>query len=369
MAKSEGVEEGKDWSELPSELIHVIAKKLPDIVDFIHFRSVCKAWRSSAPVSDPPYQLPWFLELFERDYLHTTLRRRQQYYSVCSGEILTIPFTNRKLKLNNWIQRGVCGHYLAFADQNERTVSFFNPLTADLFSPPSPQLRWGICNLSTVWTGMDPIRNRTILVLNHDILLQIDFGGWALYNPHNNEWVEQKGFFKSSCYWQGMFFSTHAHGPTEVFDASTKQLLHTIPPPEDESLNSPDDSNDLARLLSESYLVLSSEMILRVLWFYDNEILETVEDSLFHIYRLVDYDRACGKPYWVRITDIGDQILFLEEMNGFSMTARPSTGFRQGCIYFIDPFDNTPYVHDLSAGTVESVPCPFNKCTWFLPGV
>nr|GMD95911.1 F-box protein SKIP23-like [Ipomoea batatas] len=38
-----------EWSELPRELIELIAKRLTSEIDFLRFRSVCSAWRSSLP--------------------------------------------------------------------------------------------------------------------------------------------------------------------------------------------------------------------------------------------------------------------------------------------------------------------------------
>ncbi|KAJ4752991.1 F-box family protein [Rhynchospora pubera] len=357
-------EEERNWSELPEDLIHLIAKKLPDLVDFIRFRAVCETWRSSAPLSDPPHQLPWLLELFKRKLCHRTLRRRQKYYSVSSGQTLTIPFTDGRPLLWSWIDGGAFSHYLAFNDV-DYIVSFLNPLTNDRFSLPAMTRPLHYGTPWMVWTGTDPIRDRCVVVVDRDRTLSNEIGGWCFYDPCNNEWVDQKGFFYASCYWKGKFFSTSPNQATEVFDAYSKELLHEIPPPEDEVLT--DKTDELAWRLRRSYLVVSSGVILRVSWFCGSK-RKAVEKSVFHISRL-DFETADGKPCWVRITDIGDQILFLQEMHGFSVTARSSTGFRQICIYFILPKKFTPYMYDILTGTVERVPCPFNRCTWFLPGL
>ncbi|XP_010550540.1 PREDICTED: putative F-box/kelch-repeat protein At5g24040 [Tarenaya hassleriana] len=38
-----------DWSELPQELLHLIAQRIDNCFDLIHFRSVCSTWRSHTP--------------------------------------------------------------------------------------------------------------------------------------------------------------------------------------------------------------------------------------------------------------------------------------------------------------------------------
>ncbi|KAJ4781286.1 F-box SKIP23-like protein (DUF295) [Rhynchospora pubera] len=414
-------EEKRDWSELPAELLHLIAQKLPDLVDLIRLRVVCTVWRSSAPLSDPPHQLPWLLEL---SHSISALRRKQRFYSLSSGETLTIPLKHKK-QLCNFIRGGVYSGYLPFDDYLERTLSFFNPLTWDSFSLPLLFHRRSFSPWM-VWTGTDPIRNRTIVVVDRNMRIANQVGKWALYDPSSNTCVENEGYFYQCCYWNRLFFSTNVHEPTQVFDAHSKELLQEIPPPEIESKENWSDEDNIARQLRKSYLVVSSGVILRVIWrhelVYGDKI--PIEESVFYIYRL-DFKRASGKscwvrigdigdqilflgemngfsmtarpnsrfrkgciyfiysktnkPYmhdilagtscWVRIGDIGDQILFLGEMNGFSMTARPNSRFRKGCIYFIYSKTNKPYMHDILAGTVERVPCPFEECTWFLPGL
>ncbi|KAJ3686895.1 hypothetical protein LUZ61_016059 [Rhynchospora tenuis] len=362
-------EEERDWSEFPAELLHLIAQKLPNLVDFIRLRAVCTSWRSSAPLSDPPHQFPWLLELFDRGSF-SSLRRKQRFYSVSSGETLTIPIKNKKLNLYRFIHGGVYSGYLPFNDDTGRTFSFFNPLTRDSFSLPPMCHRRGFSPWM-VWTGTDTIRTRCIIVVDRDMWIGNEMGKWALYDPSSNTWVENEGYFYQCCYWDGLFFSTCLYFPTLVFDARTKKLLHEIPPPEIESNENWYDKDNIARHLRKSYLVESSGVILRVIWHHDSGYYmdkKPIENSVFYIYRL-DFKRAHGKSCWVRIGDIGDQILFLGEMNGFSMTARPNSGFRKGCIYFIHSSTNKPYMHDILAGTVERVPCPFERCTWFLPGL
>lgn len=60
-----------DWAGLNTELVHLIAKKVGDISNFIRFRAVCKHWRSAVPPSDLPQQLPCFIQC----------RRKSEYSS------------------------------------------------------------------------------------------------------------------------------------------------------------------------------------------------------------------------------------------------------------------------------------------------
>lgn len=160
-------------------------------------------------------------------------------------------------------------------------MSFFNPLSKDQFSLPSPRL--GCLDPWMIWTGTDPIRNRNIVVVNRSLDLPNEIGGWACYDLHTNKWVEQEGYYYNSCYWQGMFFSTEAARETEVFDASSKKLLHKIPPPENELIENGSwfQNSKLTWLLRRSYLVESLGIILRVSWFHEHRNTKIVEDSIF----------------------------------------------------------------------------------------
>ncbi|KAJ4769255.1 F-box protein [Rhynchospora pubera] len=329
-----------------------------------------KRWHSSesVPLSDHPHQFPWLLELFDKCSVYR-LRRRQRFYSLSSGETLTIPLKNKKLNLYDFVHGGVYSGYLPFYDYEENAFSFFNPLTRDSFSlPPRSPTSRSIQEPWMVWTGTDPIRTRTIIVVDRLLSLANEMGEWALYDPLSHQWVENEGYFYHCCYWRGMFFSTEVHYSTEVFDAHSKELLQEIPPPEIESRENWYGKGSVSHLLKKSYLVVSSGVILRVVWHHDYRHENSIEESVFYIYRL-DFKRAKNKSRWVRIRNIGYQIIFLGDMNGFSLTASPNSGFREECIYFIDSDTNKPYMYDILTGTVEKVPCPFKRCTWFLPGL
>ena len=43
-----------DWSQLPQDLLHLIAKRLKTRIDLFRLRSICSSWRSS--ISLPPKQ-------------------------------------------------------------------------------------------------------------------------------------------------------------------------------------------------------------------------------------------------------------------------------------------------------------------------
>ncbi|KAJ4794033.1 F-box SKIP23-like protein (DUF295) [Rhynchospora pubera] len=358
-------EKERDWSKLPAELIHVIAKNLPDLLDFIRFRTVCKAWRSSAPLSERPHQFPWLLEVIKRTKYWRSLTEQQRYYSVSSGQTLMIPFQDGDPELKSWMEHALCTRYLNFRI-DLAGVSFFNPLTKHRFFMPYE------C----------PVR-----ICDPEIPYSLYYHGtgegeWSFLDPQINKWIAHKGFFYLTDMLEKMYLTPESC-PADVsnqldedelahnglfYSTDMLEKMYFTPESWPADVSNQLDKDELASRRRRSFLVESPAGILKVVLFHDWHLNSSVELSIFHIYWL-DSATADGKPCWVRLADIDDQIIFLDFAGGFSLTARPSTGFRQGCIYFIDPQEEKPYMYDVLAGTVERIPCPFESCTWFLPGL
>lgn len=344
--------ERRDWLKLPMDLVPDITKKLPDLPDFTRFRAVCKTW-GSTPLSSCPPQLPWVLEWQAGDPFAPVLEREQQFYSLSSGETGTICIDE-----SHWGKeyRGPCWGYLLLLHGKDefRGLSLFNPLTKAEISLPliSINYHW------PVWTSANQTANE-VMVVDRNLFEPEEIGMWAYYRPDINKWISVEGIFRNCCYWNGMFFSTEGCEDTKVFHVNSKKLLHEIPPPEDEIA-----SRDS---WVSAYLVESSEEILRVSWYIDWNN-NKVKESVFRIHRL-DFQGGNGRPCWVKINSIGDQMIFLDELNGFSISAKPFPGFRGNCIYFLHLWLKKPHRYDIETGTVETVPCPFELGSWFVPSL
>jgi Protein of unknown function (DUF295) len=344
----------RDWSDLPSDIVNLIVKKLPDLLEFIYFHAVCKRWRSSASISGPPVQVPWLLEVPVRDGYESLQPQttKLRFHSITSGKTLTIPIKDKE---SRWF-RGVSFHYLPFYDDHDGTISLLNPITNKEFVYPPIR---GPDPMTAPWmvpTGTGPIEDRNIMVVDRNAYGS-QIGQWAFYDGQDEKWSEEKGFLYKFCYWKGMLFSADLRlHTTRVVDVSSKRLLYSIQYPKEGFEKT---------CIKRSYIVESCGEILGLCWYLNGQ-RDIAEESVFDVYRL-DFAGNHGQPRWIKISDIGDRILFLELRSGFSLTVGPSSGFQVGCIYFIEPFDGKPYVHRVGADTAESVSCPFKRCTWFVP--
>lgn len=349
-----------DWSGLPPELLQIIARKLPDISDFVNFRAVCTTWRSSALVSNPPPQLPWFLQ--RRDSLQGDL----SFYSLFSGKIHTVSSPNSS---GNWF-KGPAHDYILLYNATSYEISLLNPITDRKVVLPFLDIA-GPC---PVRIGPDPIHSEECVVLSGN---SSDFktGILALYQPVERDWVviEECSLHNRDAYYNGMYFVNEEEtGTTKVIDVVTRKVVHMVPPPPP-----PEDDNDCHHSpRGMTYLVQSAGDILRV-FLHDDELLQ-VKDSHFHIHRLDFGSENGGKPCWVKISSIGDHILFLDQDSGFSLSCKDFSGIRGNSIYFLklqsqDIYEPPFYFlcrYDIEEARTEPLACPLaNGGTWIVPSL
>ena len=146
----------RDWSSLPPEVLNLIAKYLYEIIDFVQFRAVCKAWRFSTPITDLPPQFPWIFD--DHDDSH---EQGLRFFSISSSKFYTI---HASKSLNKHFNESFDGYYYTlFYDEHTcfGPLSLINPLNNDCFTlPPFPLTN----------DGAPPFLNQPIWVghgLNH----------------------------------------------------------------------------------------------------------------------------------------------------------------------------------------------------------
>ena len=77
-----------DWSTLPGDLVRLVAGHLPDPLDFLRLRAVCRSWRSAVAFSPPPRFLPWLLAR-PAGAAHPTTSL--SFFSLASGAARSVP--------------------------------------------------------------------------------------------------------------------------------------------------------------------------------------------------------------------------------------------------------------------------------------
>ncbi|XP_078160883.1 F-box/kelch-repeat protein At1g57790-like [Carex rostrata] len=331
----------RNWSELPQEILHLFSKKLPDISDFIRFRAVCKTWQISAPVNDPPPQLPWLLELRHEEDIENAIIR---FYCLSSNKVHTITCPDSR---RAWL-RGLGCRYLLASHLRNSEMYLLNPLTRDQIHLPFVN-DLGVPD----YIGPDPIQGGDIVVVA-GIYLNPPSYVMAFWQHKADNWVYVEGAVDcSNAFCMGEYFSNNREtNITNVIDIATKKLAYQIAPPEG--------TNPL--LKGWTFMVESGGKILRLFRYYKDE------QCHFDIHCLYFGDGE-PKPYWVKITDIGDQMLFLQRSSGLSICASNFAGFKGNCIYF-GKYWRYLCRYDIGDGTTEVLPCPFDPMGyWFVPSL
>lgn len=90
------------------------------------------------------------------------------------------------------------------------------------------------------------------------------------------------------------------------------------------------------------------------------------DKTVFRIYKLA-FDGRNNPVCWVKIYNIGDQMLFLDVMNGFSISSKSFPKHRGSCIYFLYA-NYMPCRYNIEDGKIERLCSPFVlHSSWFVP--
>ncbi|KAJ3706239.1 hypothetical protein LUZ61_009944 [Rhynchospora tenuis] len=318
-----------DWSDLPVEMLQEISDKLHDIFDFVHFRAVCKKWREAISISDLPPQLPWILE--ERENVKDRDSQSLRFYSLFSDKIRTI---HCPPACGKYLYGPSHGYLYSFdLNYNGPTHSLMNPLTKD---EVTIEIRRH-SDPYVVCMGPDPIRSNNYMSFRVDFLSET----MGFYHPRTCEWnyVEVP-----VCDWnaghaclRGAFYINKPDtGATVVVNIACDSSF-VIPPPKTPVI--PD----------FVYFVESAGKILRIVPFLD---LNLASPFCLDIFQL-DVKDEIDQSRWVNTNSIGNQILFLDESYGISITASPSTGLNGNCVYYL--LGSEVYKYNISDGQAKKV--------------
>ncbi|KAJ4814561.1 F-box protein [Rhynchospora pubera] len=335
----------RNWEDLPTELLHLIVRELPDYCDFIRLRAVCKSWRASLSVSYLPPQFPWILKLGKGNKPHL------KFYCIASQKVYTIHAAESSNKEHvslaiNLIRQFGSGdqfsllRYRQYGQFPERYLSILNTLISREVGLPFLD----DSESTNSHLGPEPLP--------------------SMYHAHFSP-----GDLGYRCaYSKGLFFMIEHNTQnkvTKVLDIGSHKEVCVIPSPEGES-----------HVRAGPYLVESSGEILRV----NYTVSYKRANYKFTIHRL-ELTNGNGQPCWVKITSIGDQILFFDFIAGraFSLRATDFSGFKGNHIYFIrrvrrvfgqGPPVNVVNKYYIRTGKTEFVRPPFNReksITWFVP--
>ncbi|KAJ4799848.1 F-box domain-containing protein [Rhynchospora pubera] len=308
--------------------------------DRIRVRAVCKLWRSSISVSDPSPRLPWFLRFAgdgEEEIICYSLSSNKTYKIHCQ-------------QLRDAYFEGTAGSFiLCCRDGRPEPVSLFNPFNGLEISLPSPN------HFQVYGVVSNPLQEDILAVSGTEARTGDIWSGFI--RPGEETWVIRRWdieyHFGVCVYYGGLWYVNEHNAHTLIEDAATGNIVSVI-------------------LSPDSDLVLSQHMLEtcgEILIIFRCNATDKLEGTYFDIYRL---DEVRGNYQWVKIGDIGDRMLFLNRIGGFSLRNNELPGFKGNSIYFMDHDLQSNSIllcqHDLKNGTTEALPNFWGEGgTWIIP--
>lgn len=357
-----------DWEELIPDIISLIVKKLGDISNFIRFRAVCKKWRSAAPTSDPPPQLPCLIE----SKIGSGNKFYRRIYSLYSNKTqnLHVPQAKRKI-----IFVGSSSQYVHIGDIHAnrdldlfRNLKLLNPLTGSQMPLPFTGSKVPI-----TWKEHEQMSffyphyvNRSHSCYSGEAIITMISGHFIgdasplvllqLEDQRNETTISLTKYILQ----RKIIFHQPEKLVTKLLDITTGDAVSVNSKPE----------------LRFSYLVEACGEVLGVVKHFETFDLKTPLDKvLFEVYRL---EYSGTTPCWAKMNGgIGDRMLFLQYGfgSGFCLHASHFEGFKGNCIYFQGwngeiIGNNNLYLgrFDIKEGKTELLLGEFEG-VWFIPRI
>ncbi|CAK9153931.1 unnamed protein product [Ilex paraguariensis] len=340
-----------EWSQLPKDLLDLIAKHLDSEFDLLRFRSVCSSWRSS--VLSNPFSSPSRFPILPNDGISDTtwgfyLSKRTIYRI---GLPQPYPQKSWLIKLEKDNPQRM--HLL-----NPLSKSEFKPLPSD-FPKPFDLSNFRVFELGHEYTlqyinycrprnsisdagnlymekiassglGIDAFVLLTIHVSGKLVMLRSGDKKWSLVD-------DLSPLYDDVIFYKSEFYAVDDTGQTVVVDVglppSVSVVAHSVFGGDKKVLV--ESCGNL--LLVDVYLSVGPEDDLGYVEefeFYEQFDCYISERTVrFRVFAL---DRSGEK--WVEVESLGDRMLFLGDNCTFSASASDFPGFRGNCIFFADQF-------------------------------
>ncbi|XP_072976293.1 F-box protein SKIP23-like [Typha angustifolia] len=384
------------WSQLPAEILELIALRLDTVTDQLRFRSVCSSWRSASILASPrrfPSQLPWLL------LPHNPNTANVSFFSLSTRAVHSVhlPVADGK-----WF----CGSshgWLLMLDRSP-TASLLNPITKNQIPLPpittlphikafesakrgmeyivykdgrisvasSEHVRYNTIRKAILSSDPATDPNTVVLAVLHGFPPNLAFcrigdGSWSLLDLPSS-----LGTIGDVTYFNGNFYAFGLEGRFAICDLGTKREAKLIP-----SLEIHDgDKNHLVGSSTGEQLLLIAHDYLGGYEPCEGNITER-----FNAFRL-----DLGAKKGAEVKSLGDGMLFVGRNDNFILPARDFSGRKGDCIYFVDDYfldeegfwgSNCVGIYHLDDGQIEWLGynldvCPLLHCSramWFMPSL
>uniref|UniRef100_A0A0E0DT56 KIB1-4 beta-propeller domain-containing protein n=1 Tax=Oryza meridionalis TaxID=40149 RepID=A0A0E0DT56_9ORYZ len=321
------------WCDLNADVLRLVHKRLPCLVDRRNMRRACKSWRAAVAAPAPPQQrpVPWILVPsaggptfscafggFRRhDFGVPDNAREARYFGTYSGGWLFLDFGNTRghgrhglLSLRTKYRIGLPG--IVYLHLNPE---FIRDMAATLSSPPEDEHCIGAAISSYLPPGMNGARVHAFWRMRRQVAVM----------PTAIEGVI------------GPILEDVIHHKEAFYFLTAQEHLHVLAPMETRSF--PHDGRDYDGRAVARYLVESRENLLMVVRFVSDPPLFPPTTWAFKVFEMVELPINNGEARyaWNELESLGGRMLFVARgcSKSYNVADYPGLGFSAG-VYFLD---------------------------------
>ncbi|XP_057958288.1 F-box protein SKIP23-like [Malania oleifera] len=339
-----------DWSNLPDDLLKLIARHLHSIKDYVRFGGVCRSWHLVTLQKDCSScsKLPWLM-LMEKE--NNDMRGFYCPSSERVYEILLPEIHGRRCwgSSHGWLVTvGI-----------DMVMHLLNPLSRVQIPLPPLQKCANLNKLvCTPKEFRDIFVNKAVLFSSPSspgcvvMAIYSQFGKMAFAKPGDEVWTPmgcRSGPFDDIIYFNGNFLAVNFEGHVVIHDLTGCHLKTVVFAP----------SSPVDELLYETkYLVeLGGEILMVIRRLFETGITDpsNLKTWGFEVYKLDLMSKKC-EEVMESLNNCGT--LFLGNNCSFSICAADYPGCRKNCIYFTDDYiglaNSNPFSYDMGIYSLEN---------------
>lgn len=366
-----------DWSQLPRELLNLIAEHLVSETDLLRFRSVCTSWRSSfqsKPFPIPAPILPnkgisdssWGFYFSKRTIFRLGLPYPHSQTSPSDGWLIKLePDGPQRMQFLNPLSRSIFKplptnfpktldllHFRISELGNEYTLQYINyrPFASSIGDAGDVYME-KVAFSSNLSNGIEGFVLLTIHVSGKLALLKFGDKKWTIIDDLPSP-------YDDVIFYEGEFYAVDTTGRTVVVGVENNLNVNVVA---DSVFGG--DKKILVESCGELFLVdkhlsvgLDDDLG------YEEEVEFSEEFDCFTSERTVRFEvfKMDGNlKKWVEVKNLGERMLFLGDNCSFSALASDFTGCKGNCIFFTDPLEDGGLksrgigVFDMESGSME----------------
>uniref|UniRef100_A0A0E0G9C8 KIB1-4 beta-propeller domain-containing protein n=1 Tax=Oryza nivara TaxID=4536 RepID=A0A0E0G9C8_ORYNI len=339
------------WCDLNADVLRLVHKRLPCLVDRRNMRRACKSWRAAVAAPAPPQQrpVPWILVpsaggptfscavggCRRHDFGVPDYAREARYFGTYSGGWLFLNFGNTRghgrhvlLSLRTKYRIGLPG--IVYLHLNPEFIRDMVMIAATLSSPPEDEHCIGAA-ISSYWPpGMNGARVHAFWRMRRQVAV-MPTAIEGVIGPILEDVIHHKEAF----YFLTAQEHLHVFALPE-FRVNRRGHLHIAPM---EIRSFPHDGRDYDGRAVSRYLVESRENLLMVVRFVSDPPQMPPRTSAFKVFEMVELPINNGEARyaWNELESLGGRMLFVARgcSKSYEVADYPGLGFSAG-VYFLD---------------------------------